>query len=66
MSALRSRCRWRWPGGVLQGYRNRYSELRDAITETEPDFDEERLAEIAVVDLLTAPIGDVADRWRTD
>ena len=51
--------------GVLQGYRNRYSELCDAVTETEPAFDEERLAEIAVVDLLTAPIGDLADRWRS-
>ena len=51
--------------GVLQGYRNRYSELRDAVTETEPAFDGERLAEIAVVDLLTAAIGDLADRWRS-
>ena len=51
--------------GVLQGYRNRYSELCDAVTETEPTFDEERLAEIAVVDLLTAPIGELADRWRS-
>ncbi|MDE0161372.1 MAG: SIS domain-containing protein [Acidimicrobiaceae bacterium] len=50
---------------VLQGYRNRYSELRDAVTETEPAFDDDRLAEIAVVDLLTAPIGDLADRWRS-
>ena len=51
--------------GVLQGYHNRYSELRDAVTETETDFDEQRLAEIAVVDLLTAPIGDLADYWRS-
>ena len=50
---------------VLQGYRNRYSELRDAVTETEPAFDEDRLAGTAVVDLLTAPIGDLADHWRT-
>ena len=50
---------------VLEGYRNRYSELRDAVTETEPALDEDRLAEIAVIDLLTAPIGDLADRWRT-
>ena len=50
---------------VLQGYRNRYSELRDAVTETEPAFDEDRLAGIAVVDLLTAPIGDLADHWRS-
>ena len=51
--------------GVLRGYHNRYSELRDAVTETEPTFDEERLAEMAVVDLLTAPVGDLADRWRS-
>ena len=51
--------------GVLQGYHNRYSELRDAVTETEPTFDEEQLAEMAVVDLLTASIGDLADRWRS-
>jgi len=51
--------------GVLQGYHNRYSELRDAVTETEPAFDDERLAEIAVVDLLTAPMGDLADHWRS-
>ncbi len=50
---------------VLQGYRNRYSELRDAVTETEPAFDEDRLAEIPAVDLLTAPIGDLADHWRS-
>ena len=50
---------------VLQGYRNRYSELRDAVTETEPAFDEDRLAEIPAIDLLTAPIGDLADHWRT-
>ncbi|MCY4663466.1 MAG: SIS domain-containing protein, partial [Acidimicrobiaceae bacterium] len=50
---------------VLQGYRNRYSELRDAVTETEPTFDEDRLADIAGVDLLTAPVGDLADHWRT-
>ncbi|MCY3650161.1 MAG: SIS domain-containing protein [Acidimicrobiaceae bacterium] len=50
---------------VLQGYRNRYSELRDAVTETEPAFDEDRLAEIPAIDLLTSPIGDLADHWRT-
>ncbi len=50
--------------GMLQGYRNRYSELRDAVTETEPDFDESLLAGIAAVDLLTAPIAELAERWR--
>ena len=52
--------------GVLQGYRNRYSALRDAVTETEPTFRDDRLAEIAVIDLLTEPVSDLADRWRTD
>ena len=51
--------------GVLQGYRNRYSELRDAVTETEPAFNEELLAEIATVDLLTAPVAELAERWRS-
>ena len=51
--------------GVLQGYHNRFSELRDAVTETEPSFDEQRLAEIGAVDLLTAPVGDLADHWRS-
>lgn len=50
--------------GVLQGYRNRYSELRDAVTETEPSFREDLLAAIAPADLLTEPVSDLADRWR--
>ena len=52
--------------GVLQGYRNRYAALRDAVTETEPTFRDDRLAEIPIVDLLTDPVLDLADRWRTD
>ena len=52
--------------GVLQGYDNRYAELRDAVTETEPTFRDDRLAEISVLDLLTEPVPDLADRWRTD
>ena len=52
--------------GVLQGYRNRYAALRDAVTETEPTFRDDLLAEIAVVDLLTEPVLDLADRWRID
>ncbi len=51
--------------GVLQGYRNRYSALRDAVNETESTFREELLASQAVMDLLTLPINDLADRWRT-
>ena len=50
--------------GVLQGYRNRYSALHDAVTETEPIFDEDRLSQQKVSDLLTLPINELADRWR--
>jgi len=50
--------------GVLQGYRNRYAALRDAVTETEPSFREDLLGELPVLDLLTLPIHVLADRWR--
>ena len=50
--------------GVLSGYRHRYSALRGAVTETEPEIDDARLAEISVVDLLVVPIALLADRWR--
>jgi glucosamine--fructose-6-phosphate aminotransferase (isomerizing) len=50
--------------GVLQGYRNRYAVLRDAVLETEPTFREDVLATIPVVQLLTEPINQLADRWR--
>ena len=51
--------------GVLSGYRHRYTALRGAVTETEPEFDDARLATIPVVDLLTLPIASLADRWRS-
>ncbi len=51
--------------GVLQGYRNRYAVLRDAVQETEPTFREDLLAGIPVDVLLTEPINQLADRWRT-
>jgi glucosamine--fructose-6-phosphate aminotransferase (isomerizing) len=50
--------------GVLQGYRHRYSAVRDAVMETEPTFREDLLGQQPVVDLLTLPINDLADRWR--
>ena len=50
--------------GVLSGYRHRYTALRGAITETEPELDDALLAEVPVVDLLTLPIASLADRWR--
>jgi hypothetical protein len=51
---------------VLQGYRHRYALLRDAVTETEPTFREDLLAEIDVTDLLVASISSLADRFRAE
>ena len=50
---------------VLRGYRHRYETLRDAVTETEPEFRDEWLTGTPVAELLTAPIQALADRWRT-
>jgi len=50
---------------VLEGYQGRYSALVDAVTETEATFDDERLATVGVVDLLTEPVYVLAGHWRT-
>ena len=49
---------------VLQGYRDRYDALVDAVTETEPVFREEVLGKVDLIDLLTQPVHILADRWR--
>ncbi len=49
---------------ILLGYRTRYSALADAVTETEPFMDDERLGKEPVVDLLTVPVYELAMRWR--
>lgn len=49
---------------VLCGYRTRYSALTDAVTETEPVFDDDRLGREPIVDLLTEPVYALAARWR--
>ncbi len=51
--------------GVLQGYGDRYAALHDAVTETEPRFDDALLGEIPIADLLTSPIPALADHWRS-
>jgi glutamine---fructose-6-phosphate transaminase (isomerizing) len=51
--------------GVLQGYDRRYDRLVDWVSETEGSFRDDPLATIPVVDLLTLPISDIADRWRS-
>ena len=50
--------------GVLQGYRDRYSALRDIVTETEPTFRDDLLGEIPVSSLLIDSIQILAQRWR--
>ncbi len=49
---------------VLEGYRGRYAALRDAVTETEPSFDDARLAVVPLLDLLTQPVNVLARQWR--
>ena len=50
--------------GALQGYRNRWSALCDAVLETEATFREELLATVPAADLFVEPIRELADRWR--
>ena len=50
---------------VLQGYDRRYDRLVDWVTETEGSFRDDLLIDVPVVDLLVAPISEVADRWRS-
>ena len=48
---------------VMEGYRGRYSALKDAVTETEPTFRDDILATVDVVDLLTEPVWVLAENW---
>jgi glucosamine--fructose-6-phosphate aminotransferase (isomerizing) len=50
---------------VLQGYRGRYNALKDVVTETEPTFRDDLLTDIPVVELMTTPLYDLADHWRS-
>ena len=38
---------------------------KDAVTETEPTFRDDLLGELPLVELLTAPVNVLADRWRS-
>ena len=51
---------------VLQGYRNRYRQLVDVVTERQPSFREDLLTNVSTVDLLTAPLSDIALQWTQD
>ena len=50
---------------VLEGYRGRYTALKDAVTETEPRFDDAVLGEVPVIDLLEQPVHVLASHWRS-
>jgi glucosamine--fructose-6-phosphate aminotransferase (isomerizing) len=58
------RLAWDAAKRVLSGYRTRYAALADAVTETDPVFDDRRLGHEPVVDLLTRPVYELATRWR--
>ncbi len=49
---------------LLRQYRNRYAALAHAVMELDRSFDERRLGEQPVVDLLTRPVPTLAERWR--
>jgi glucosamine--fructose-6-phosphate aminotransferase (isomerizing) len=48
---------------VLEGYRDRYAALVDAVTETEATFSDERLEQIPLLDILTLPVRVLAEKW---
>jgi glucosamine--fructose-6-phosphate aminotransferase (isomerizing) len=50
---------------ALHGYRDRYQALKDAVTETEPTFRDDLLPGIPLVELMTDPIYDLAEHWRS-
>lgn len=50
---------------VLTGYRQRYSAIVDAVTETESDFDDSKLETIPFIQLLTEPVYVLAEHWRS-
>jgi glucosamine--fructose-6-phosphate aminotransferase (isomerizing) len=59
------RLAWEVAKRVLRSYRTRYSALADAVTETEPSFDDQHLGEEPIVELLTQPVYELATRWRS-
>ena len=46
---------------VLAGYRNRYALIRDALIESNVDFEDELLTRIPILRLLTEPVLLLAD-----
>jgi glutamine---fructose-6-phosphate transaminase (isomerizing) len=48
---------------VLEGYRDRYAALVDAVTETEATFSDELLERTPLLDVLTLPVRVLAEQW---
>jgi glucosamine--fructose-6-phosphate aminotransferase (isomerizing) len=69
LTLLHARFRNRLPADVarrvLSGYRGRYQALVDAVTETEPSFDDSVLAEVPILELLSEPVYVLASHWRS-
>jgi glucosamine--fructose-6-phosphate aminotransferase (isomerizing) len=63
--ALHERVSFEVARQVLRGYRNRYAALEDQVTETEPTFRDELLAELDLTDLLTEPVAALSEHWRS-
>mgnify|MGYP001361171081 FL=1 len=70
ITLLHARFADRLPAGrmrsVLEAYRGRYAALKDAVTETEPTFRDDLLADLPVLDILTVPVNLLADQWRSE
>ena len=50
---------------VLGSYQGRYRALVDAVTESEPRFDEAVLGQVPIIELLTEPVAVLAQHWAT-
>jgi hypothetical protein len=48
---------------VLEGYRDRYEAIVDAVTEIDPVFRDDLLGELPVIDLLSEPVYVLAEHW---
>ena len=49
---------------MLEGYRDRYRAIADQVTEFEPVMRDDVLGTIDLIDVLTEPVVNLADRWR--
>jgi len=50
---------------VLQGYRNRYAAIKHAVTETEPNFRDDLLTDVPIIELMTEPVNALAEHWQS-